>query len=171
MASSQVTKASKDPRDARKEAEKRSSGLDAPEMDADTGKMINPHNPSFITNAPWYLSQEGSSLKHQKAWKKQQQGSLGWYQRGLTKGDVKTKFAKGACTNCGATTHKAKDCTERPRAKSAKQTGEDLAPDEIIQDLEFDYVMKRDRWNGFDAEDYRRQVIDMHEAREQVWFC
>ena len=31
-----------------------------------------------------------------------------------------TKFRKGACSNCGAMTHKTKDCCERPRKKGAK---------------------------------------------------
>lgn len=43
------------------------AGKAAPDVDADTGTMINPHNPSFITNVPWYLAQEGgTSLRHQK---------------------------------------------------------------------------------------------------------
>lgn len=129
---------------ARQEQEKRAAGKAAPEIDQETGQMINPHNPSFITNAPWYLAQEGSSLKHQKNWKNSRLtggpdvGSSmdHWYQRG-TKGDVKTKFVKGAYRNCGALTHTEKDCTERPRAKKAQFTGEDLAPDEFVAGDEY----------------------------------
>ena len=29
-----------------------------------TGKMINPHNPEFITKRPWYLGESGPSLVH-----------------------------------------------------------------------------------------------------------
>ncbi|CAD7947992.1 unnamed protein product [Amoebophrya sp. A120] len=159
--------------DARKEQEMRAQGRAAPEIDQETGKMINPHNPSFITNAPWYLAQQGSSLKHQKNWKtnvaNNDYSSLdNWYQRG-TRGDIKTKFVKGACKNCGATTHTEKDCTERPRAKKAVFTGEDLAPDEFVMEGgNFDYDMKRDRWNGYQADDYTRDVIEKHALREEV---
>jgi len=37
------------------------------------------------------------------------------------------KYRKGACENCGALTHKKKDCMERPRKVGAKYTGECLA--------------------------------------------
>ncbi|KAJ8608814.1 hypothetical protein CTAYLR_009364 [Chrysophaeum taylorii] len=35
-----------------------------PEMDVKSGKMINPHNPEFITKRPWYLGESGPSLTH-----------------------------------------------------------------------------------------------------------
>lgn len=144
--------------------EARASGTAAPEMDAATGRMINPHNPQFITQAPWYLNQSKPSLKHQQAWNLRTPGTKDWYKRG-TKGDVKTKFIKGACENCGATTHDKKTCMERPRAVGAKLNGKNLMPDEYIETLELDYDGKRDRWNGFQPDDYK-DVIEEWEKVE-----
>ena len=73
-----------------------------------------------------------------------------WYQRGKKVGAKVTKYRKGACTNCGAMTHTAKDCVERPRAKGAKYTGKDFKDDELVQELHLDFDGKRDQWNGYD---------------------
>lgn len=35
--------------------------------DVKSGKMINPHNPEFITKRPWYLGESGPSLTHHTA--------------------------------------------------------------------------------------------------------
>ena len=35
-----------------------------------------------------------------------------WYKKGVVEGKKSTKFRKGACQNCGAMTHKQKDCLE-----------------------------------------------------------
>lgn len=43
-------------------------------------------------------------------------------EKGLSS-NVVQKFRKGACTNCGAITHNAKNCTERPRKLGARYTG------------------------------------------------
>ena len=49
---------------------------------------------------------------------------------------------------------------ERPRAKGAKWTGEDMARDEMVVNLEgMEFEAKRDRWNGYDPSDYK-EVID-----------
>ena len=45
-------------------AEARQAGTMAPELDVESGKMINPHNPDFITKRPWYLGDSGPSLQH-----------------------------------------------------------------------------------------------------------
>lgn len=69
---------------------------------------------------------------------------------------VATKYRKGACENCGALTHKRKDCLERPRKVGAKFTGEGIAPDEHLQsNIDLDFDGKRDRWNGYDPGEYQ----------------
>lgn len=104
--------------------EARKSGLVPAEKDEE-GKDINPHIPQYIAKAPWYLGQDTRpSLKHQRYSAEDSSNFHKWYERGfVTKGPIVTKFRKGACENCGALTHQAKDCTERPRRKGAKWTG------------------------------------------------
>lgn len=49
---------------------------------------------------------------------------------------------------------------ERPRAKGAKFTNKHIAADEKIEDIALEtFDAKRDRWNGYDAEQYKN-VMD-----------
>jgi pre-mRNA-processing factor SLU7 len=64
---SHTTESIADRKKTRELAEARQSGAVAPAVDVNTGAMINPHNPEFITKRPWYLGggDEGPSLDHQ----------------------------------------------------------------------------------------------------------
>jgi pre-mRNA-processing factor SLU7 len=62
-------------------------------------------------------------------------------------------------------THKRQDCLERPRKKGAKFTNRNIAPDEVIQDIEAGYDAKRDRWNGYDPAEHK-SIYDEYEAVE-----
>ena len=44
---------------SREEQAARAAGQLPPEIDVQTGSMINPHNPEFITKRPWYLGGSG----------------------------------------------------------------------------------------------------------------
>jgi len=130
------------------------------------GRPVNPHIPTFIAEAPWYAAADG--LQHQRRTEVTRTAELGdWYSRGRVAGPAASRYRKGACENCGAMTHKKKDCLERPRARGARWTHQDIAPDEILDDLELSFAAKRDRWNGFDPSDYK-QVVEMHERAEEA---
>ena len=120
-------------------------------------KEQNEYIPSFISKKPFYLESadsENDYLEHQRLQTSTPDQSK-WYDRGKRLGPAATKFRKGACENCGALTHKTKDCLSRPRAKGARWTGKDIQADEVVQDVELGWDAKRDRWNGYDAEQYR----------------
>ncbi|XP_030507909.2 pre-mRNA-splicing factor SLU7 isoform X2 [Cannabis sativa] len=145
--------------------EARKAGLAPAEVDED-GKEINPHIPQYMSSAPWYINSQRPTLKHQKKWKSDPNYTKSWYDRGAKIFQAE-KYRKGACENCGAMTHEAKFCVERPRIKGAKWTNMSIAPDEKIETFELDYDGKRDRWNGYDASAYAR-VIEKYEARDEA---
>lgn len=120
-----------------------------------------------MTNAPWYLNNDRPTLKHQKDWREKLEDSKQWYDRGA-KVFQATKWRKGACENCGAMSHKTKDCLERPRAKGAKYTNKNIAADEKVEDIQLgSFDAKRDRWNGYDAKDYVK-VMERFDAIEHM---
>ncbi|XP_068746694.1 pre-mRNA-splicing factor SLU7-like isoform X2 [Montipora capricornis] len=145
-----------------KELEEARKAGTAPALTDEEGKDINPHIPQYISQAPWYYGTNRPTLKHQRpqADKQKEFSSLNeWYIKGTKTIPAATKFRKGACGNCGAMTHKKKDCLERPRRVGAKFTGDDIKPDEHVQpQLSFDYDGKRDRWNGYNVDDFRKTV-------------
>uniref|UniRef100_A0AAQ6A8P1 Pre-mRNA-splicing factor SLU7 n=1 Tax=Amphiprion ocellaris TaxID=80972 RepID=A0AAQ6A8P1_AMPOC len=147
----------------KKELEEQRKLGNAPAEVDEEGKDINPHIPQYISSVPWYIDpSKRPTLKHQRPQteSEQQYSAIGeWYKRGVQENAVATKFRKGACENCGAMTHKKKDCLERPRKVGAKFTGTGIAPDEHAQvQLSLDYDGKRDRWNGYDPEEHQRIV-------------
>jgi pre-mRNA-processing factor SLU7 len=158
------------------EKKARQAGNLAPEIDAASGKMINPHNPEYITKRPWYLGESGPSLNHHARQRDDSILSLQETEEILARQPKKflgraTVFRKGACENCGAMTHKKKDCVERPRSlgKTAKVSGMDIAPDEAprgVQEGKLGWDGKRDQWAGYRAEDHER-VIERYAQMEE----
>ncbi|XP_019725583.1 pre-mRNA-splicing factor SLU7 [Hippocampus comes] len=147
----------------KKELEEQRKLGNAPAEVDEEGKDINPHIPQYISSVPWYIDpSKRPTLKHQRPQRELQENysAIGeWYKRGVQENTLATKFRKGACENCGAMTHKKKDCLERPRKVGAKFTGTGIAPDEHSQvQLKLDYDGKRDRWNGYDPEEHQRIV-------------
>nr|KAG5704797.1 hypothetical protein BaRGS_015180 [Batillaria attramentaria] len=155
-----------------KELEEARKAGTAPAMQDEEGKDINPHIPQYIMQAPWYFGANTPTLRHQR----QQEEMLKHYsglntqmKKGFKEGPVATKYRKGACENCGAMTHKKKDCLERPRKIGAKFTGDMIAPDEVIPDeLDYDFEGKRDIWNGFDPREHQRKLQEEYNKLEEA---
>ncbi|KAH7929851.1 pre-mRNA-splicing factor SLU7 [Leucogyrophana mollusca] len=138
----------------------------APAALDEEGRPINPHIPQYISQAPWYLDTGAPSLSHQRRPQDDRTSDkLEWYDRGAKAGPAAKKYRKGACENCGAMTHKKRDCIERPRKKGAKFTNQDIQADEIIQDVASGYDAKRDRWNGYDTNEHKK-IYEEYEAIE-----
>ena len=130
-------------------------------------KEKNEYIPSFITKKPFWVPDDDDTsandyLEHQRLQKETTDQSR-WYDRGKRLGPAATKYRKGACENCGAMTHKTKECLSRPRAKGARWTGRNIQADEVVQDVRLGWDAKRDRWNGYDASEYRQVVEDFEE--------
>jgi pre-mRNA-processing factor SLU7 len=131
-------------------------------------KEANEYIPSFISKKPFYIGEDDDQndyLEHQRLQKAQSDQSK-WYDRGKKLGPAATKFRKGACENCGAMTHKTKECLSRPRAKGAKWTGKDIQADEVVQAVDLGWDAKRDRWNGYDSKEYKAVVEDYAQLEE-----
>uniref|UniRef100_A0A8R1TQY7 Pre-mRNA-splicing factor SLU7 n=1 Tax=Onchocerca volvulus TaxID=6282 RepID=A0A8R1TQY7_ONCVO len=150
--------------------EEQKLGIAPATVDVITGRDINPHIPEFIAKHPWYVPADGPTLQHQRPHEERQikwSSIDDWYKRGTTN-ERATKFRKGACENCGAMTHRKKECLERPRKIGAMWTNQDIAPDEYVQpNLTLGWDAKRDRWNGYDPQTYK-QVVEEHEKLEQT---
>ena len=164
------------------DAAKKQNGELPPDID-EKGQMINPHNPSFLLKVPWYLGESGPTLKHQAAQKLDHDLSIteadrlfalkAQAHRQSQQQQQATKYRKGACKNCGAMTHKEKDCMERPRStkRAAWKTGLDIASDEISLQLEqhgkVSYSTKRDAWQGYDNEEYKETIARFERIEEE----
>jgi len=148
--------------------EARKAGIAPAAIDTD-GRDINPHIPQYMTKGLWYLNQEGvtTTLMHQKNWKTNLEEQNIWYDRGAKIAKAKI-YRHGACENCGSMNHTPKFCLERPRKIGAKFTGKHIAADDKIQNLMITkFEAKRDRWNGFDANEYSK-LFDRHEKIEEL---
>jgi len=160
--SNHMRQSREDYKKAKELEELRKLAVAPPEVDEE-GNMINPHIPQYMSQAPWYISDGKVGLKHQRmshfGLESQKSTISTKFQPKVRQGPRASKFRKGACENCGAMTHKTRDCCERPRKRGARFTNK-CAPDEIYsEDKELDFDGKRDRWKNYDTSKYKK-VID-----------
>lgn len=134
----------------------------------------NEYIPSFIQKKPFYIDDATATdddyLEHQRLQSQSNNTTLAdtkWYDRGKLAAPKATKYRKGACENCGSMSHKVRDCLQRKRKAGARWTGKDIAGDELVEEVRLGWDAKRDRWNGFDAGEFK-EVIEDYEALEQA---
>ncbi|KAI8073282.1 Pre-mRNA splicing Prp18-interacting factor-domain-containing protein [Gongronella butleri] len=171
MSSTQANRLTKEDYRKQKDLEAARKAGTAPAAIDDEGNEINPHTPQFMLNAPWYVDTGKVSLKHQRAPLKRQGPKFTaddnyWYARGKRAGPAATKYRKGACENCGAMSHKTKDCVDRPRKKGARWTGKNIQADEIVQNVDLDWDEKRDRWNGYDPKEHDKVMEEYNKIED-----
>ncbi|XP_020799748.1 pre-mRNA-splicing factor Slu7 [Drosophila serrata] len=161
-------KSREDWRKAKELEEARKAGT-APAAVDEEGRDINPHIPQYISNAPWYYGSQGPTLKHQRPQHEDEQGQLDKRApKGLDTSRIITKFRKGACENCGALSHKRKDCLERPRKVQAKYAESIVVHDEhLVNEAAVNYDEKRDRWSSYDPANHR-EIVEEYEKVEEA---
>lgn len=151
-----------------KELEEARKAGTVPALVDEDGRDINPHIPQYVSTVPFFYNTDQPTLRHQRQLnQKPEQVPLDLpFKRGI-KIQSANKYRPGACENCGAMTHKKKDCTERPRKVAAKYTNKNIAPDEvIIPDINHSFDSKRDRWNGFKPEMYNDVIEEFNKVEE-----
>lgn len=151
-----------------KELEEARKAGNAPAAVDEEGKDINPHIPQYISSVPFFYNTNQPTLRHQRSLRTGEKYiplDLN-VQRGL-KIQSANKYRPGACENCGAMTHKKKDCLERPRKVGAKFTSKDIAPDEVcLPEIAHSFDSKRDRWAGFQPEMYKNTIEEYNKVEE-----
>ncbi|KAI3421085.1 hypothetical protein GPALN_014711 [Globodera pallida] len=173
MESGKMRKSKDEYRKQKKLEEQRKAGTAPAMVDVETGRDINPHIPEFIEQTPWYVPSTGPTLKasvHQRPHPERQKRLASvaeWYPKGTTD-RVAFKYRDGDCENCGAFGHSKKNCLEKPRLVGAKFTNADIAADDhrVLPTIEMRYDAKRDRWNGYSAEDYALVAAEFEKMEE-----
>lgn len=151
-----------------KELEEARKAGNAPALVDEEGRDINPHIPQYISSVPFFYNTNHPTLRHQRSLgQRHKQVPLDLnLQRGV-KIQTATKYRPGACENCGAITHKKKDCLERPRKVGAKYTNRDIAPDEVIlPEVDHTFDSKRDRWAGYEPTMYKETIEEFNKVEE-----
>ena len=123
-------------------------------------KATKSNVPKYIVKKPWYKDEGEEDTKADESIPNIPKRNSTLYST------TATKYRKGSCKNCGSMTHKAKECLDRPRKKGAKWTGENIQPDEYLDQAKLDFDGKRDRWGNYDPEEYQN-VVDNYEELEK----
>jgi pre-mRNA-processing factor SLU7 len=152
-----------------KELEEARKAGNAPALVDEEGRDINPHIPQYISSVPFFYNTNHPTLKHQRSLKPGQKhvpiNSSPSRVAGVQ--HAASSFRPGACENCGAITHKTKDCLERPRKVGGKYRSKNSGPPiEAPPEVEHTYDSKRDRWANYQPEMYRKTIEEFQRVEE-----
>lgn len=133
----------------------RKFGLAPLAVDVVTGQEISPNIPAGLSQAPWYYGMDGPTLEHQRRNATNPDDSRKLDDK-IDQVEVlgkQTTFVAGACTNCGATTHRARDCLMPKKKVGAATSGIVSGIDQRVVSASDDkggvsYSKKRDGWSG-----------------------
>lgn len=145
----------------------------------------NPHIPKFIKDAPWYTSESSKDdkaalsndyLSHHRSGKETQSNAEPRIGQGITDSfikDVDTKSGpvfkkrctRAKCVNCGSMDHDKRECLEKPKRKREVHATHNEGQDKGKRNENLDYDGKRDRWYGYDVNDYDAYVKKFEERR------
>lgn len=158
-------------RQQREQEDLRKFGLAPLAVDAITGQEISPNIPAGLSQAPWYYGIKGPTLEHQRKNATNPDDSRhldDQVDRVEVLGQQST-FVAGSCTNCGATTHKARDCLMPKRKVGAATSGVVTGVDQHVvaastSGRPVSFSKKRDTWSGNVS---CNDLWESHEKRER----
>lgn len=130
----------------------------------DEGNLSGSTLPDFVKKAPWYYKSDTDNLIHLRnaSFSDQQKTPLSeFYNHGKSSKRTTVKWKPGCCKNCGSSTHKEFECTERPRKRNARTTIESTAFNEKVEKHNLSYAAKKDNFANYSNKRW------WHDARGQ----
>ncbi|ORC82984.1 uncharacterized protein TM35_000791100 [Trypanosoma theileri] len=154
-------------RQKRELEEKRKFGLAPLAVDELTGQEISPNVPQLISQAPWYYGATGPTLDHQRQKHTDAMDTLqDQHDTAIVLGKA-TKYAAGACGNCGSNTHKTDQCYKPRKKIGAQFSGKVTGIDMQVRQAEKSYAQKRDRYATAAGVDLLQQQVQEDEDEDE----
>eukprot|EP00539_Tryblionella_compressa_P006221 CAMPEP_0178768496 /NCGR_PEP_ID=MMETSP0744-20121128/20276_1 /TAXON_ID=913974 /ORGANISM="Nitzschia punctata, Strain CCMP561" /LENGTH=595 /DNA_ID=CAMNT_0020424583 /DNA_START=282 /DNA_END=2068 /DNA_ORIENTATION=+ len=162
---SHVTESVADRKAARELAEARASGTVAPQVDVTTNKIINPHNPEFITKRPWYLGNkdEGPSLDHQTL----DPNASDRQTLTMASADELVRKERNGTVEQKVKFKPKSKAMFKPRIRMTKSGTRSMQIDADKYGKET-YDSKRDEYHGYDADSHTKKVEKIFKEREEI---
>ena len=139
-------------------------------MQNSEGDPDGSHLPDYVKKQPWYFQTDSDQIGHQRIapYAVQKTTALSASRGSGPVEKTAVKWKPGCCKNCGSSSHKESECTERPRRRNARVTGVGVATkDRKIQD-DMSWDAKHDQFSGYSAARWRMEVSGTFRHAERV---